>query len=194
MSDPSPKGLDLTPDLIEYAKAVAIQAAKHCCGPRIVYDDAVGQAMLHLLGALPKYDPSKRAAPKTWINTVVTRSVMKYADREQKKLDRMRSFGAPTDDQTGPTEHQETTLARWHGRWPADHEAAAARVEEAIDLIDDEDARRMCRLLIEHNGNRSAVAREMSIDEGVVRYRIKRVLRPRLEAMGFDFLGEGDTP
>lgn len=194
MSDPSPKGLNLTPDLIEYAKAVAIQAAKHCCGPRIVYDDAVGQAMLHLLGALPKYDPSKRAAPKTWINTVVTRAVMKYAEREQKKLDRLCSFGGPTKEQAGPTERQETALGRWHGRWPADHEAAAARVEEAIDLIDDEDARRMCRLLIQHNGNRSAIAREMSIDESVVRYRIKRVLRPRLEAMGFDFLGEGDTP
>lgn len=194
MSDPSPKGLELTPDLIEYAKAAALEAAKRCCGPRIVFDDAVGQAMLHLLGELPKYDPSKGAAPKTWIHLVVTRAVMKYAEREQKKLDRMCSFGGPAEEQSGPTEQQETALGRWHGRWPADHEAAAARVEEALELIDNADSKRMCRLLIEHDGNRSAVAREMKIDEGTVRYRIDRILRPRLLAMGFDLFGEGDAP
>ena len=194
MSDPSSKGLELTPDLVEYAKAAALEAASRCCGPRIVYDDAVGHAMLHLLGELPKYDPSKRAAPKTWIHMVVTRAVMKYAKREQKKLDRLRSFGGPTEEQARPTERQETALGRWHGRWPADHEAAAARVEEALELIDNADSKRMCRLLIEHDGNRSAVAREMKIDEGTVRYRIDRILRPRLLAMGFDLFGEGDTP
>ena len=193
MSDPSPKGLELTPDLIEYAKAVAIQTAKHRCGARIVYDDAVGQAMLHLLGALPKYDPSKPAAPKTWINTVVSRAVMKYADREQKKLDRMRSFGGPAEDGEGPTAQQETALRRLHGRWPADHDAGASRVEEALDLIDNEDSKRMCRLLIEHNGNRSAVAREMKIDEKTVRYRIEKILQPKLLSIGFDLFGERDT-
>ena len=194
MSDPSPKGLELTPDLIEYAKAVAIQTAKHRCGARILFDDAVGQAMLHLLGELPKYDPSKPASPKTWINMVVTRAVMKYADREQKKLDRIRSFGGQADERSGPTEQQETALRRLHGRWPADHDAGAARVEEAIDLIDNEDSKWMCRLLIEHNGNRSAVAREMKIDEGTVRYRIERILRPKLLSIGFDLFGERDTP
>lgn len=194
MSEPLPKGLVLTLDLIEYAKAASLKTAKRCCGPRIVYDVAVGQALLHLLGELPKYDPSKGAAPKTWIHMVVTRAVVKYAEREQKKLDRMRSFSRPAEEQSGPTEQQEAALGRWHGRWPADHDAAAVRVEEALDLIDNEESRRMCRLLIEHDGNRSAVARAMKIDEGTVRYRIDRILRPRLLAMGFDLFGEGDTP
>lgn len=193
MSDPSPKGLELTPDRIAYARRVAIATAKKCCGPRIVYDDAVGQAMLHLMRALPTYDPSRKAAPETWIFTVVSLAVIKYAKREKAKLDRLRFIDGPSGEPKEPTQEQETALGRWHGRWPVDHQAAAARVEEALDLIDNEQSKRMCRLLIEHNGNRSEVARQMGISEGAVRGRIN-VLRPKFLAMGFDLFGEGDTP
>jgi broad specificity phosphatase PhoE len=125
---------------------------------------------------------------------VVAKAVSKYAGREWKKVKRLRPLPGSKDAPSEPTTDQATALGRWHGRWPADYEAAAARVEEALDLIDNEESKRMCRLLIEHNGKRSAVAREMKIDEGTVRYRIERILQPKLLSIGFDLFGERDTP
>jgi RNA polymerase sigma factor (sigma-70 family) len=189
MPDQSPKGLELTPSLSAYAKDVASAAAKRLCGPRISRDDAASEAMLQLLRALPKY-PSRGAAPTTWIHMVVHSGVLKYAQREQKKLDRLRSFDGPSGEPTGPTANQETALERWHGCWSADRTTAAALVEEALDLIDSEESKRMWRLLIEHGGNRSAVASEMGLSEGAVRQRLK-VLAPKLLAAGFDPFSTG---
>lgn len=190
MPDQSPKGLELTPSLTAYAKDVARAAAKRRCGPRISCDDAASEAMLQLLRALPTYDLSRGAAPKTWIHMVVHRAVLKYAEREQRKLDRLRSFEGSSGEPTVPTEKQESALGRWHGRWPADREAAAAQIEEALDFIDNEESRRMCRLFIEHDGNRSEVAREMGLTEGAVRRRL-HMLAPRLLAAGFGLFSTG---
>lgn len=193
MSDSSPEGLELTPDLIEYAKGLAAVMVTHQWDSRVATEDVVGQIMLHLIRALPDYDPSRGLAPKSWVHMVVAKAVPKYAGREWKKVKRLRPLPGSKDAPAEPTTDQATALGRWHGRWPADYEAAAARVEEALDLIDNEESKRMCRLLIEHNGNRSAVAREMKIDEGTVRYRIEKILQPKMLSIGFDLFSERDT-
>lgn len=88
---------------------------------------------------------------------------------------------------------QVQTHRRLLGRWASDHDAGAARVDEALELLDNEDSRKLCRLLIEHTGNRSEVARSLGISEGAVRYRMT-LLMPKLLAVGFDPFSIGDTP
>lgn len=75
MYDTSSSGLELTPNLTEYAKAVALKVAQRSCPPHVDFEDAVQEAMLSLMSALPKYDASKKAAPKTFIHLVVQRAV-----------------------------------------------------------------------------------------------------------------------
>lgn len=179
MYDTSSSGLELTPNLTEYAKAVALKVAQRSCPPHVDFEDAVQEAMLSLMSALPKYDASKKAAPKTFIHLVVQRAVAKYADREHRKLKPLRSFGATAGADSGPSEEQVQTHRRLLGRWASDHDAGAARVDEALELLDNEDSRKLCRLLIEHTGNRSEVARSLGISEGAVRYRMT-LLMPKL--------------
>jgi RNA polymerase sigma factor (sigma-70 family) len=188
MHDTSSSGLELTPDLTEYAKAVALKVAQQSCPPHVDFEDAVQEAMLSLMSALPKYDASKKAAPKTFIHLVVQRAVAKYADREHRKLKPLRSFGAPAGADSGPSEEQVQTHRRMLGRWASDHDAGAARVDEALELLGNEDSRKLCRLLIEHNGNVSETARQLNIPESTVRYRLQ-TLAPKFLAAGFDPFG-----
>lgn len=187
--DLSPQELKLTPDLLEYAKAVALKEAPNHCGRRVDYEDVVQEAILHLLSKPPKFDPSRGANEKTLIYTIVKRAVIRFAEREAKQASRFKLFPkkdvASTDgDAAEPAHHQigekrttELTRSRWN-------------LDDILKYIDNEESRDLCRLVIECNGNLSEAARRLKLTEGTVRYRLK-LLGPKLIAAGFDPFSHG---
>lgn len=178
--DSSPRELKLTPELLGYAKAVALTEAKKHCPDGVSYDDLVQEAILHLVRTPPKFDPSRGASERTFIYTIMRRAVIKAAEREAKQISQFRQFPEPVeDDDEEPPEHQvsekrtvELTRSRWN-------------LNDILQFIDDKESRALCRLVIECNGNLSEAARRLNISEGTVRHRLK-VLGPRLLAAGFD--------
>lgn len=187
MPDPSPTELALTPDLLDYAQRVALQVAAKHCNPRVSFDDAAHEAVLHLMSSPPKYDPSRGASPKTLIYTIVQRAVIKFAAREAIKVGRVGALPQSTDADDkveagvyaddrwpGPASNRSVELTK--SRWTMD---------DVLQFIDNENSRALCRLVIECDGNISEVARRLKLTEGAVRGRL-RLLAPKLRAAGFD--------
>ena len=201
-----PRELELTPDLLEYAKAVAMKEAPKYCRPRLArptaapsdlderpWADVVQEAILQLLRRPPKFDPARGASPKTLIYTIVQRAVMKYGTRQAKHDRRYRQppetvvlsegLAEGTVDETPTmelvTEWRTTALTR--SRW---------NLDDILMYIDNENSRELCRLVIECDGNVSAAARRLKLSEGTVRYRLK-LLGPKLIAAGFDPFSQG---
>lgn len=194
--DTSPQPIELTDELLEYARAVALKEAPKHCGPGVSFDEAAQQAVLQLIRKPPKYDPSRGASVKTLIYTIAQRAVIKFATREHKKL--TRTFGqypgqeneaAPID----PTEEQVGKYQQVTGAGPTKHAALSAAVEHMLRFIDNEDSRTLCLLVLECKGNYSEVARRLGVVEGTIRRRLK-VLQPKLRAAGFKPPWEGDDP
>lgn len=193
MNDPSAQELKLTPDLLEYAKAVALIEAKKQCPQYVVFDDVVQDALLHLMSKPPRYDPSRGASAKTLIYTVVQRAVTKFVAREVRNASRHKQVVRP---QTGDDDDREAALEafslneqveRRRKQPPVEDQAS----EDIFDFIDSEDSRALCRLYIKCNGNASDTARILGIHESTVRYRLK-MLAPKLRAAGFDPFGGGE--
>jgi RNA polymerase sigma factor (sigma-70 family) len=189
--DSSPQELELTPDLLEYAKAVALKVARNHCSPRVSYDDVVQEAILRLLSRPPRFDPSRGASEKTLIYTIVQRAVIKYAAREARETHRAVPFSElaeasrESEDHEPPhhrlTENRTTELTR--SRW---------NLDDILQYIDNEESRALCKLFIECNGNASETARRLGVSEGTVRYRLK-MLAPKLLAAGFNPFSRGGT-
>ena len=201
-----PQELELTPDLLEYAKAVALRLAPKHCKPRLArptavksdlderpWADLVQEVTLQLLRRPPKFDPARGASPKTLIYTIVQRAIMKYGARQARHEQRFRqppdtvvlSEGLADDmvDETPTAEliterrHVALTRSRWN-------------LDDILMYVDNEDSRALCRLVIECDGNVSAAARRLKLSEGTVRYRLK-LLAPKLRAAGFDPFSQG---
>ncbi|GIX05030.1 MAG: hypothetical protein KatS3mg114_0899 [Planctomycetaceae bacterium] len=189
MNDSSPQELELTPDLLAYARAVALKEAKRCCPKHVDFGDAVQEALLHLISKPPKVDPAKGTA-KTLIHTIVQRAVLKYLERQRRQARRLMQAPEPvkTDEQDespdlleqGEDRRRELLTKRW-------------TTDDVLEFIDNEESRALCRLFIDCQGNMSEVARRMGVSEGTVRYRLK-LLAPKLIAAGFNpFTREGST-
>lgn len=87
--------IELTPDLLEYATAIARQEAGKILRPGlrhpgVRYNDVVQEALLHLMSRPPKFDPTKGASEETLIYTAVYYAVRKAAGREGRQLARYR--------------------------------------------------------------------------------------------------------
>lgn len=210
----SPRELELTPDLLEYAKAVALTEVQKQCPKHVDFDDVVQDALLHLMSKPPRYDPARGASPKTLIYTIVQRAVLKYVAWECKRGKRNQQFPAPVpasgkvDDRTESDAVAkvvrermiEVTEAKARGDGDAGAEPRMQRTAEftttgwttddVLEFIDNEDSRALCRLVIECGGNLSAAARQLGLTEGAVRHRLK-MLAPKLLAAGFDPFGQG---
>jgi RNA polymerase sigma factor (sigma-70 family) len=189
MEDLTPREIELTPDLLEYAKAVALKEAPKHCGPRVDYDDVIQEAHLALLRKPPKFDPSRGANVKTLIYTIVQRAVIKYATRETHAHQRFREFPdalmASKDD-----DDEDSPLQQMSGRRQAELTRSRWNLDDVLQYIDNEASREMCRLVIECKGNISEAARRMKLSEGAVRHRLK-LLAPKLIAAGFDPFEQG---
>lgn len=184
--DSSPQQLKLTPELVAYARAVALTEAKKHCAESVSYDDVAQDAILQLVRKPPKFDPSRGASEKTLVYTVVRRAVIKAAEREAKQALRFTQFPEPAEgeDDEEPAEQQvsekrtvELTKSRWN-------------LDDVLKFIESEDGRSLCRLVIECKGNISDAVRRLKLTEGTVRYRLK-MLGPKLLAAGFDPFSTG---
>lgn len=167
MTNPSKRELDLTGDLMEFAKATALKEAKRRCPQHIPFREIVQDVLLDLITRPPKYDPTKGASEKTLLHTAIRCLVSKRLARERKQVARFE----PTD-QLDPIDHRKKSTA-------------GLVLDDILRFIDCQSSRVLCRLFVECNGNRSQVARQLSMSEGAVRNRLK-LLKPKLLAAGFN--------
>lgn len=193
MHDSSPPELELTSDLLEYAKKVALKEARKRCPQYIDCDDVAQDALLHLISKPPRYDPVRGAKPKTLIYTIIQRAVLKYIGRECKHAGRFVQMTEPTtvldtdEEGVGKGAHAEPKMHR-----AADLRSSGFTTDDVLEFIDNEDSRALCRLVMECKGNVSEAARRMKLSEGTVRYRLK-LLAPKLLAAGFNPFSSGDV-
>jgi RNA polymerase sigma factor (sigma-70 family) len=184
MNDSEPRELELTPDLIEYATAIALQEAKERCPKYVDYGDVVQEVLLHLISKPPKYDPTRGASAKTLIHTIVQRGVLKYVARQCRQAGRFKQV-----DEAKPevTEDDEQVRPQRDGveRRTSDLTAKSSTTDDVLQFIDSEESRELCRTVIDCECNLSEAARRLGVAEGTVRYRLK-MLAPKLIAAGFD--------
>lgn len=193
MPDPSPTELDLTPDLLDYARQKGIEIAKGFRNPRIDPEDAAQHALLHLIAKPPRWDPARGASPTTLIYTIVQRAVIKFVEREARDVRQFRTL----------RERAESSPAAAEGVHPdpVGTEIASSRTvglsqsfwakEDVLDYIDNEDSRALCRTIMECDGNVSEAARRLDEKKSTIRYRLK-LLIPKLLAKGFKVVSEGE--
>lgn len=193
MPDPSPTELDLTPDLLDYARQKGIEIAKGFRNPRIDPEDATQHALLHLIAKPPRWDPARGASPKTLIHTIVQRAVIKFVEREARDVRQFKTLREPTESSPAAAEGVHPD--------PVGTEIASSRTvslsqsfwatEDVLEFIDNEDSRALCRTIMECDGNVSDAARRLGMKESTIRYRLK-LLIPKLLAKGFKVVSEGE--
>lgn len=193
MPDPSPTELNLTPDLLDYARRVAFKEARKRCRPGVDHDDAAQQALLHLIAKPPTWDPARGATPKSLVYTVIQRAVMKFAVRERKTVRKFEPLRPAPDaghkatdgvypDPSGTEIARNRTVGLSQSFWTK---------EDVLDFIDNETSRETCRVIMESGGNISEAARRLGRTEGAIRSRLN-VLLPKLLATGFKVVSEGE--
>ncbi|MFN7021729.1 MAG: sigma factor [Phycisphaerales bacterium] len=193
MPDPSPTELNLTPDLLDYARRVAFKEARKRCRPGVDHDDAAQQALLHLIAKPPTWDPARGATPKSLVYTVIQRAVMKFAVRERKTVRKFEPLRPASDaghkatdgvypDPSGTEIARNRTVGLSQSFWTK---------EDVLDFIDNETSRETCRVIMESGGNISEAARRLGRTEGAIRSRLN-VLLPKLLATGFKVVSEGE--
>lgn len=74
MTDSASKEMELTSELLEYARSVALKESKKRSPKFVDSDDAAHAAVLHLMSSPPKFDPAKGASQRTLIYIAVQRS------------------------------------------------------------------------------------------------------------------------
>lgn len=193
MPDPSPVELELTPDLLDYARRVAFKEAQKRCRPGVDHDDAAQQALLHLIAKPPAWDPARGATPKSLVYTIIQRAVMKFAQREGKTVRKFKPLRQASDtgrkatdgvypDPSGTEIARNRTVSLSQSFWTK---------EDVLDFIDNETSRETCRVIMECGGNVSEAARRLGRTEGAIRSRLD-VLLPKLLATGFKVVSEGE--
>jgi RNA polymerase sigma factor (sigma-70 family) len=162
MSDPEP--IELTAELLAIArKATIIEARKRC--PKSVDPEDVWQSVcLDLVRWPPKYDPSRKASKATLLKLICSRAVSKFAAKAKLDASRFKQVEVPERESLSDIQPSES--------------------DDIFCVIDSEDTRRLCQLMMDCNCNMSEVARRMGISEGSVRSRLK-LLAIRLKAAGF---------
>jgi DNA-directed RNA polymerase specialized sigma24 family protein len=192
MPDPSPAELELTPDLLDFARRSAFKEAKKRCRPGVDHDDAAQQALLHLIAKPPVWDPARGATPKSLVYTVIQRAVMKFAEREGKAVRKFKPLRQASDagrkatdgvypDPIGTEIARNRTVSLSQSFWTK---------EDVLDFIDNETSRETCRVIMESGGNVSEAARRLGLKESSIRNRLD-VLYPKLLATDFKVVSEG---
>lgn len=204
--------IELTPDLLEYAKAVTIKTCQKHAPPHVKYDDVVQEVMVHLLSKPPEYDDSHGATEKSFIHTVVQRFVFKFLGKEAKHAKRNQQFdekekkdsdvdhegkladpragtqaarGRMIDVMDAEEADDASPLGEAIERHPTDLTRARIATDAMFDLIDDGASHELLQIMMECEGNKSEAARRMGVSEGTLRYRLEKI-RDKLRRSGFD--------
>lgn len=187
MEDSKPYEIELTEDLIDYARRSAIKEAKKHCPDFVDCEDVGQDAVLHLMSNPPKFDPTKGAKEKSLIYTVVQRYVLKFNARQCRHASRYKQVVKP---EAGDDDDREEVLGEYSVKDEVKRHrdnlvTQDAKTDDILEFIDSEESRELCRTVIECDGNLSAAARRIGVSEGTVRYRL-RLLAPKLLAAGFN--------
>lgn len=185
--------IELTDDLLDFAKRSAIIEAKKHIPDFVEYDDIVQEVWLKLLSKPPKYDPSKGASVKTLIYTIVQRIVLKHIARETRSAARFKQMVKP---ETGDDDDREAALDAFSlkeagKRHHTDLTTKCWTTDDVMEFIDDEESRELCRVVMECEGNKTEAAKRLGVSEGTVRYRFNQLV-PKLLAAGFDPYSSGE--
>lgn len=193
MSDPSPPELELTPDLLDYAREKGIEIAKSFRNPRIDPEDASQHALLHLIAKPPKWDPARGATPTTLIHTIVRRAVSKFVEREARAVKKFKTMHEPAESSAEAADgvHPNPVGTEIDRNRTVGLSQSSWATEDVLEFIDNEDSRALCRMIVECDGNVSEAARRLGMKESTVRYRLK-LLIPKLLAKGFKVVSEGE--
>lgn len=193
MPDPSPTELDLTPDLLDYARQKGIEIAKGFRNPRIDPEDAAQDALLHLIAKPPRWDPARGASPTTLIYTIVQRAVIKFVEREARDVRQFRALNEPAESSPAAAEgvHSDPVGTEIASNRTVSLSQSFWAKEDVLDYIDNEDSRALCRTIMECDGNVSEAARRLDEKKSTIRYRLK-LLIPKLLAKGFKVVSEGE--
>jgi RNA polymerase sigma factor (sigma-70 family) len=168
MSDLAPSELDLTPELLDYARYVAFQEARKIC-PMNVLDDVVQAALLNLIRWPPRFDPTRGTAEQTFLHSCILNCVRKAADSVKRQTLRFEPLPA---EMPRPTALDSAV-------------SSEELVEDMLRYVVDEQSKAMCRMFIQCNGNVSETARRLGVVEGTVRHRLNG-LALKLRMAGFD--------
>lgn len=191
MNAPEPQEIELTPDLLDYARRSAIKEAEKICPPHVDVEDVGSEAVLHLLSKPPKYDPTKGASVKTLLYLVVQRYVLKYNARQCRHASRYKQIVKPnTGEDDDHEEALESLALKKEGRrHPRELRTKNTTTDDVLEFIDDEESREFCRVVMECGGNKSEAARRLNLSEGTIRHRLK-LLKPKLQLAGSDPLNK----
>lgn len=91
MPDPSPTELELTPDLLDYARAKGIEIAKGFRNPRSTPRTRAARPASPDRQAA-QVGPGPGASPTTLIYTIVQRAVIKFVEREARDVRQFRTL------------------------------------------------------------------------------------------------------
>ena len=170
MESSNPNGIELTDDLIDYIEATTVKVASRVLPKHIDLADVKQHILLHVVRQPPKFDPTKNVDVKTLLHLFVKCRVLNYA-ASLKRLGNEAAFDSDI-----------------HGNAYRDAEPNIDQ-PSFMDYIVDDEIRRMCLLMMEHDANVSEVARSLGVTEGTIRHRLKS-LRGKLRAAGFDPFAE----
>ncbi|MGE3108296.1 MAG: sigma-70 family RNA polymerase sigma factor [Phycisphaerales bacterium] len=193
MPDPSPPELELTPDLLDFARQKGIEIAKGFRNPRVDPEDAAQHALLHLIAKPPRWDPARGASPTTLIQTIVRRAVIKFVEREARDVREFRTLNEPAESSPAAAEgvHPDPVGTEIASSRTVGLSQSSWATDDVLEYIDNEDSRALCRTIMECDGNVSEAARRLGMKKSTIRYRLK-LLIPKLLAKGFKVVAEGE--
>lgn len=193
MPDPSLPELELTPDLLDFARQKGIEIAKGFRNPRVDPEDAAQHALLHLIAKPPRWDSARGASPTTLIYTIVQRAVIKFVEREARDLRQFRVLNEPAESSPAAAEgvHPDPVGTEIASRRTVGLSQSFWAKEDVFEYLDNEESRALCQLVMECNGNVSEAARRLDEKKSTIRYRLK-LLIPKLLAKGFKVVSEGE--
>ncbi len=173
------KPLELTPELLNSAKKMAMSIAKKYCPKNVDFDEVAQQAWLHLYQRPPLFDPSRGAKPTTLLYLVIKRAVFKYLKREKRISDQHVSLQdrAESDVDRGARQPDSPERSTKENRGSSGYTG-----ENLFDFVTCPETQNMLRILMECDCNVSKAARRLGIVEGTIRSRIKRLKRRLLQA------------
>ncbi len=170
MESSTPHEIILTDEHLTFIRKTVLANAKRLA-KYIDRDDLLQHVTHHAIREAQKFNATRGASFTTFLFLVVRTGMSKYLTRERERCEIAQPYKGDVHDE----------IVR--------PKPLAFESPSFMDYIDDDETRKMCFLMMEHDNNQSEVARCMNVTEGTIRYRLD-LLRGKLRAAGFDPFAE----